>query len=75
MNDYIRSNKSAVAIFIFIAIFSTFHYLKPGFAYGSDGEFRSFGVGYRNKTVVPVWVVAIALAIFSYVVVLALCRT
>jgi len=72
--DYIRSHKSAVAIFIFLALFSLFHYMKPGFAYGNDGEFRQFGVGYRNKTVVPVWVVAIALAISSYLLVLFMCQ-
>ena len=56
----IRSHKTATAISIFIVMFTLFHYVKPGFAYGTDGEFRSFGVGYRNKTVVPIWAVATA---------------
>jgi quinol-cytochrome oxidoreductase complex cytochrome b subunit len=74
MQDYVRLHKPAVAIVLFLILFGLFHTLKPGFAYGQDGEFRQFGVGYRNKTVVPVWVVAIVLAILSYLCVLAYCR-
>jgi hypothetical protein len=40
--------------------------LKPGFLYNHDGTLRTFGVGYKNKTVIPVWLLAIALAILSY---------
>lgn len=64
-------NKTSLAICFFLLAFASFHYIKPGFAYGSDGEFLPFGVGYRNKTVVPVWVVVIVLAILAYVTVLA----
>jgi hypothetical protein len=44
--------------------------MNPDFAYVKDGEFRQFGVGYRNKTVIPVWFVSIGIAIISYLVVL-----
>jgi hypothetical protein len=67
---YVRKNKANIAIFLFLVLFILFHYFKPGFAYGQDGEFRQFGLGYKNKTVIPVWVVAIALAILCYLVVL-----
>ncbi len=66
----IRQNKASIAIFIFLFTFTVFHYTKPDFAYGKDGEFRQFGVGYRNKTVIPVWFVSIGIAILSYLVVL-----
>lgn len=72
--EYVRTHKTSVAIVVFVILFSLFHYVKPGFAYGNDGEFRPFGVGYRNKTVIPVWIVAIVLAIFVYLGVLAYCR-
>ena len=74
MQDYVRTHKTSVAIVLFVILFSLFHYAKPGFAYGNDGDFRPFGVGYRNKTVIPVWVVAIVLAIITYLCVLAYCR-
>jgi hypothetical protein len=65
----LRKNKASVAITAFLILFALFHYFKPGFAYGRDGEFRQFGVGYKNKTVIPVWLVAIVLAILSYLAV------
>ena len=67
---FVRNNKAGTAIVLFLLLFVLFHWAKPTFAYGPDGEFRPFGVGYRNKTVVPVWTVAIALAILSYLAVL-----
>jgi hypothetical protein len=52
--------------FFFLILFTIFHQLKPGFAYTEEGGFRQFGLGYKQKTVIPVWIVAIVLAIFSY---------
>lgn len=69
----IMKNKTSIAIVLFLVLFGIFHYFKPGFAYGKDGEFRPFGVGYRNKTVVPVWGVVIVLAILCYLAVLQFC--
>tara|TARA_B110000091_G_scaffold180828_1_gene197866 strand:+ start:646 stop:885 length:240 start_codon:yes stop_codon:yes gene_type:complete len=66
----IRQHKPLYAICLFIVLFVTFHYVKPSFAYGRDGEFRQFGVGYRNNTVLPVWIISIVLAILSYLAVL-----
>ena len=66
---FIHFNRVSVAIFLFLFFFSAFHLLKPGFAYGKEGEFRPFGLGYRNKTVLPVWIVSIVVAILSYIVV------
>jgi quinol-cytochrome oxidoreductase complex cytochrome b subunit len=66
---YIRLHKANFAILLFLILFGIFHFVKPAFAYGREGEFRQFGVGYQNKTVVPVWIVAIALAILCYVAV------
>jgi hypothetical protein len=69
--QYIRGHKTTVAILIFLILFTIFHLLKPGFAYTEDGGFRQFGLGYKNKTVIPIWIVAIILAIFSYLFVVA----
>ena len=67
---FVRFNKLSVAIFIFLIIFSIIHYIKPTLLYTSDGGFRQFGVGYRNKTVLPIWIVAIVLALLCYLAVL-----
>jgi len=68
----LRRQKLILAIILFLALFSIFHFLKPGFAYNELGGFRPFGLGYRDKTIFPVWVVAILLAIFSYTAVVIL---
>lgn len=68
--SFVKQNKPMFAILLFLILFTLFHYMKPDFAYGKDGEFRQFGVGYKNKTVVPIWLVSIALAIISYTIVL-----
>lgn len=67
---FIAQNKVNVAIIIFLVVFSAFHVIKPGFAYNREGGYRPFGLGFRNKTVVPIWIIAIILAILSYLFVL-----
>ena len=69
---FIAQNKVNVAIVLFLIMFSIFHFFNPGFAYNNEGGFRPFGLGFRNKTVVPVWIIAILFAIMSYLFVLFL---
>jgi hypothetical protein len=45
--------------------------MKPSFLYNTDGSIREFGVGYKNKTIMPVWLVSIILGILCYIAVLA----
>lgn len=67
---YIRYNRVMFAIIAFLALFSLVHYSKPGFAYNRHGGFRTFGIGYKHKTVVPIWLIAILISIFSYLLVM-----
>ena len=69
---FIRINKLNIAVFIFLMLFTIVHITKPTFIYNNEGGFRQFGVGYKNKTVIPIWLVAIVLAILSYLSVLYL---
>ena len=46
------------------------HYVKPAIIYNEHGGFREFGVGYRQKTVIPIWMASIILAIMAYLAVL-----
>ena len=39
---------------------------KPAFLYNSDGSIREFGVGYKNKTIMPIWLLSLILGILSY---------
>lgn len=69
---FVRVNKLNIAILIFLILFTVVHITKPVFIYNNEGGFRQFGVGYKHKTVIPIWLVAIILAILSYLTVLYL---
>jgi hypothetical protein len=66
MKTFVRKHKLALAISIFLVVFSAIHYIKPAALYNQDGGFRPFGLGYKHKTVIPIWLIAILVAIFSY---------
>ena len=36
----------------------------------NDGSIRQFGIGYKEKTVLPIWLIAIVVAILCYVFVM-----
>jgi hypothetical protein len=68
--SYIAKNATLVSIFLFLAVFITIQLGKPRFLYKDDGSIRDFGIGYNNKTILPVWLLAIVLGILSYLFVL-----
>ena len=63
-----RENTVLVALLLFALIFGTIQYIKPAFLYKDDGSVREFGIGYRNKTILPVWLLSLILGILSNVV-------
>ena len=63
---FVLDHKVSLAILLFLFVFATIHMIKPDLIYDKDGVFRPFGVGYRNKTIFPIWLISIILAIFSY---------
>ena len=69
--SYIREHVSLFAIVLFLIIFGFIQVMKPAFLYNSDGSIREFGIGYKNKTILPVWLLSIILGILCYLVVLA----
>jgi uncharacterized membrane protein YozB (DUF420 family) len=67
---YIRENKTFVAIILFIIIFGSIHVVKPACFYNKDGSIREFGIGYRNKTILPIWLLSLVLGILCYLAVM-----
>lgn len=51
----------------FIVFFFALYYFQPHFLFMKDGSIRSFGIGYRKKTIFPIWIVSIILAILCYI--------
>jgi hypothetical protein len=68
--NYIRENVTVVSIILFIIIFIFIQIVKPAFLYKSDGSIREFGIGYKNKTILPIWLLSIILGILCYVIVM-----
>ena len=68
----LRIYKIPFSIILFILLFGTFHLSKPNISYLPNGGYRQFGVGYKHKTILPVWLVSIMLSILSYLCILHL---
>ena len=66
----IKKHVTSFAILIFLIVYLTINHLKPNILYTKDGNLRMFGLGYNHKTVIPLWLVSIVIAILSYVAVL-----
>ena len=67
---FIRKNINMIAVLVFLFMYIIIITIKPGLMFTSDGIIRDFGIGYKNKTISPVWLITIILAITSYLSVL-----
>tara|TARA_B110000305_G_C19047005_1_gene450888 strand:- start:31 stop:276 length:246 start_codon:yes stop_codon:yes gene_type:complete len=67
---FVRDNIALVSIIIFVILFIIIIFTKPSLVFDKNGKPREFGVGYKNKTVCPIWLIIIICGIFSYLAVL-----
>ena len=67
---YIRGNITLVSVVLFIIIFGTIQAMKPNCFYNRDGSIREFGIGYRDKTILPIWLLSLVLGILCYLFVM-----
>ena len=65
-----RENPVGAALAVFIVAYACVVMAQPAALFASDGTLRDFGVGTKNRTVVPAWLVAIMLAVLAYLCVL-----
>ena len=70
LRKIIRNNTTLASIILFLIIFGLVQLMKPSFLYNNDGSLREFGIGYKNKTILPMWLFSIVLGILTYVFVL-----
>ena len=71
MNNLIKPGSVTYSIILFISVVMIIQFFKPACLYNHDGSFKIFGLGYRNKTIIPMWLAILILAILSYVVIFA----
>lgn len=64
-------NKLFLIIVVYIVLYSVIVYFKPEIIFNNISDcLRPFGVGYKNTTILPLWLISIILAIISYFIVL-----
>ena len=62
---------TVIVISVYICLYFTIIYFKPSFMYDEKNDcFRQFGVGYKNTTILPIWLLSVLIAITSYFLVL-----
>lgn len=64
--NFIRKHMISLSIVLFLIVYSIIIACKPSFLNNTDGSFREFGVGQSKRTIIPVWLLAIIIAILSY---------
>jgi hypothetical protein len=67
---FTKNNITLVSIVIFLLVFGIVQMIKPSFLYNKDTSLRQFGIGYKNKTILPLWLFSIILGILIYLFVL-----
>tara|TARA_Y100000287_G_C14083560_1_gene286809 strand:+ start:204 stop:446 length:243 start_codon:yes stop_codon:yes gene_type:complete len=73
MNKDIIQNPAYYSIVVFVGLFFIIVYGFPDMVFEEDGSIRQFGVGFRRKTIFPMWLLAIFLGILSYMFVQVYC--
>ena len=67
---FVRKHIASVSIVLFLGILFVVASIKPHFLFNRDGSLRDFGVGFKKKTIVPMWLTVMVIAIMSYYAVL-----
>ena len=70
LKNFIVKNLITVTILIFLIMFILLIINKPKFIFKKNGQPRDFGIGYKNKTILPIWLAVIIISIISYLIVL-----
>ena len=61
-------------VLYFIIFYIVVYEIKPSFLFSNDGAIKNFGVGYKNKSIIPLWLFTLIIAVFSYLAILFICR-
>jgi hypothetical protein len=64
-------NKLILVLIVYIILYTIIVFLKPDIAFNNNKDcLRYFGVGYKNTTILPLWLISVLVAIISYFFVL-----
>jgi hypothetical protein len=65
--SFMKQNIISFAIVLYIIVYLILNQVKPNFLYTKSGILRPFGLNYKNKTILPIWLISIFIAILSYI--------
>lgn len=65
-----RTHPLVASVITFLVLYATLVWASPSFAFDPKGRARQFGIGITGRTVTPVWLIVILLAVLSYLLVL-----
>ena len=74
---YLVNKESLIlySILLYILIYYAVTVLiKPAFLFNEGGDIKVFGLGYMNKTIIPIWLFTLMIAILSYLFIFYLTR-
>ncbi len=66
---YFQRYKIQSAIVIFLVLYVSIIIIEPRFCFDEDGNLLQFGLNYKNKTIVPIWLLVILIGILSYFII------
>lgn len=67
---HIIQNIKSISLLIYVILFILVILNKPIFLFNEDGSVKEFGLSNINKTILPLWLIIIGIAILSYMGVL-----
>ncbi len=66
---YFQHYKIQSAIVIFLVLYVCIIMTEPRFCFDEDGNLLQFGLNYKNKTIIPIWLLVILIGILSYFII------
>lgn len=68
--ETLNTNPITSAIIIYLILIGLLVFFKPQYVFDENGQHKEFGVGYTNKTLLPIWLICFLLAVVSYYLIL-----
>ena len=64
--SFVRRNIPLFALALYIILYGVLIFSKPSLIYDKNDCLRNFGRGYTTRSILPVWLLSIIIAILSY---------
>ena len=64
--DQLKDNSLKMSIVLYLIIIFFIIFSKPTFLFNDNGRSKNFGLGNNQKTIFPIWLICILVAILCY---------